>query len=339
MSKIDRHVIFAEYWFDPRTGRFYIHGTHQEAGFVPKNGYRRILVNGRLHLASRLVWWVYHRTCRHRLDHLNDDLGDTRISNLAPRGGAERDALDWRGYPHDRERSLAEMERWLWELQDFIPPGPKQAWPDSVPMPEPGHALVLSGGEGPDRGLFSAALLPVPDQLRFNRHALTRELVLSDFWFHANTGKFFSKITNLPAETRRQSGWCSVKVQGSYIAAHHLAFFLFYGYFPGKLEHRNGVLDDNRIENLVEMGDIHRQPTPSWPATRPRSVKYLVPGVWWDGSIGDGSWVAYAPGTEVIAGRYADYISAAADRLSWDQSPTPPPPFKDPFRVPRAASK
>ena len=339
MPKIDRHVIFAEYWFDPRTGRFYIHGTHQEAGTVPKNGYRRITVNGRPHLASRLVWWMYHQTCKHRIDHLNNDLDDTRISNLAPRGGAESDAMDWRGYPPDRERSLAEMERWLWELQDFIPPGPKQAWPDSVTVLEPGPVRALSGGEGPTQASLAVAPLPVPNQLSANRHALTRGLLLSDFWFHAQTGKFFRKTDNAPAETRRQKGWCSIRVRGSYVAAHHLVFFMFYGYFPGKLGHRNGVLDDNWIENLVERGDVVRQPTPQWPATRPHSVRYLVPGVWWDGDIRGGSWVAWAPNTVTIMGRYASYIAAATDRLLWEQSPTPPPPYNDPFKVPRKARK
>lgn len=303
MSKINRQIIFAEYVFDPRTGKFYIHGTRQEAGTTPENGYRRIAINGRPHLASRLVWWAYHQTCKHRLDHLNGNRDDNRISNLAPRGGEGRDALDWRGYPEDRERSLAEMERWLWELQDFIPPGPRQAWPDSAPVQE------LPQEDAP-------RLTP----LRAVRSLLTREQVFSNLWFHAATGKLFRKANQAPAETWSKSGRCSVRLCGATIAAHHLVFFMFFGYFPGRLWHRNGLLDDNRIENLVEPGYTFRQTTPQWPATRPHNLKYLVPGVWW----GDGSWAVYAPGTKTIVGRYPSYTEAAAERLMLDQGPDVP---------------
>lgn len=53
------------------------------AGCIQKYGYRRIKIDGKLYLASRLAWLYYHGEFpQHEVDHINHIRDDNRILNL-----------------------------------------------------------------------------------------------------------------------------------------------------------------------------------------------------------------------------------------------------------------
>lgn len=53
-------------------------------GYLRKDGYLRIKVDGALVLAHRIVWKMVHGDEPHYLDHINGDRADNRIENLRP---------------------------------------------------------------------------------------------------------------------------------------------------------------------------------------------------------------------------------------------------------------
>lgn len=76
--------------YDPITGEFVrkvSSGSRASAGMTPgyiaQNGYRMISLLGKMHLAHRLAWLYIHGSMPPgRLDHINRDRADNRISNL-----------------------------------------------------------------------------------------------------------------------------------------------------------------------------------------------------------------------------------------------------------------
>lgn len=59
----------------PRKGR--------RAGYLDSNGYRKVLVDGRVYAAHRLVWLLHHGVWPDKsLDHINGDRDDNRPENL-----------------------------------------------------------------------------------------------------------------------------------------------------------------------------------------------------------------------------------------------------------------
>lgn len=56
----------------------------KEAGMVTDKGYRRIKVDGKLHMRHRLVWAYHHKDVPDWIDHADEDKSNDRIENLRP---------------------------------------------------------------------------------------------------------------------------------------------------------------------------------------------------------------------------------------------------------------
>lgn len=55
----------------------------RRAGYIDSNGYRRVLVDGRVYAAHRLVWRLHYGVWPNKsLDHINGDRDDNRPTNL-----------------------------------------------------------------------------------------------------------------------------------------------------------------------------------------------------------------------------------------------------------------
>lgn len=63
------------------------------------------------------------------------------------------------------------------------------------------------------------------------------------------------------AGSRSTDGYIDIKIDGRTYRAHRLAWLYTYGRWPtGQIDHRNGVRDDNRINNLRDVSrDVNAQ--------------------------------------------------------------------------------
>ena len=60
-----------------------------EAGMVTEKGYRRIKVDGKMHMAHRLVWAYHFNEVPDCLDHIDEDKLNNSVINLRPATKAE----------------------------------------------------------------------------------------------------------------------------------------------------------------------------------------------------------------------------------------------------------
>ena len=66
--------------------------------------------------------------------------------------------------------------------------------------------------------------------------------------------KVGEKITRVDKE-----GYTRIQINDKCYGVHRLIFMMFYGYMPNMVDHINGVVNDNRIENLRECNTSQNQ--------------------------------------------------------------------------------
>ena len=61
----------------------------EEAGCLNPDGYRRVIINGRSYLVSRIIWFYAYECWPDCIDHLNHERADNRLCNLRSVTNAE----------------------------------------------------------------------------------------------------------------------------------------------------------------------------------------------------------------------------------------------------------
>lgn len=86
---------------------------------------------------------------------------------------------------------------------------------------------------------------------------VTQDRLKELFTYDPDTGLFIRRLTKRQwkegsiAGTRMLLGYICIGIDGQRYLAHRLAWLYIHGYMPeGLIDHKNGMVDDNRIDNL-----------------------------------------------------------------------------------------
>ena len=85
-----------------------------------------------------------------------------------------------------------------------------------------------------------------------------------------------------PAGYQRKNGYRVISVNDRQCLAHRLVWLWHYGEVPEEIDHRNGVRNDNRIENLRPATRLENQQNSAKPVTNTTGFK----GVCWNKGVG-----------------------------------------------------
>ena len=91
------------------------------------------------------------------------------------------------------------------------------------------------------------------------------------FWKNPSNPKRIAKGDKAGTVSKR--GYVHVQVYGKIYKAHQLVFLMMHGYIPKLIDHINGVLTDNRIENLREASVSENQQNAKTRADNSSGVK------------------------------------------------------------------
>lgn len=115
-----------------------------------------------------------------------------------------------------------------------------------------------------------------------------------------------SVAAGTPAGSYDDRGYLRVRVDKRFLKVHRVVFALTHGYRPVQVDHRNGVLDDNRPDNLRDATCEQNQRNAKVRIDNSTGVK----GVSWHASSGRWQAQCSVNGKQKTIGRY-DTIEAA----------------------------
>lgn len=76
------------------------------------------------------------------------------------------------------------------------------------------------------------------------------EELRAEIIYNPEEGSFVRRRTGLPVGAKGKTGYCRMYIKGIQYKSHRVAWMIFYGEIPDKIDHINGDRSDNRISNL-----------------------------------------------------------------------------------------
>lgn len=163
---------------------------------------------------------------------------------------------------------------------------------------------------------------PVVCQESKNRK-LCRDEVMRQLHYNPDTGDFVrllpsgkSKSGELAGSIHKQDRYRRIGINKKHYQAHRIAWLYVYGYLPeNKIDHINGIRDDNRIINLREVSDSCNSQNCAIRANNNTGL----PGISWD--VSHKKWNAriMINFKAYFLGRYKTAIDAALARLTAEE--------------------
>jgi len=150
-------------------------------------------------------------------------------------------------------------------------------------------------------------------------HTLTQSQARELFYYRDGTLYWRLKPSNnvkvgRPAGYQKKNGYRAIFINGRQCLAHRIIWLWHYGNVPEEIDHRNGVRNDNRIENLRQATRLENQQNSAKPVTNTTGFK----GVCWNKGAGKYMAQIRINGRQTYLGLFTDpaaahdaYIAAA----------------------------
>jgi hypothetical protein len=126
--------------------------------------------------------------------------------------------------------------------------------------PLPSEVFHINGNPADDRPENLRRVVHYPDT------EITQDYLRKAFELDHRTGELFRKVEiqnrvtreDKPAGSLRDDGRCEVSVLGRVLRRHQLVYLYVHGRIPEQINHKNGILSDDRPENLREVTTSQR---------------------------------------------------------------------------------